>query len=321
MMTDAPTDAPAPQGGENAAGPAPAGPMGDSLSSTAAARVVVVTGMSGAGKTLALKSLEDLGYEAVDNLPLSLLGSLVRPGELQRPLAIGIDIRTRDFGVVSMLAEMDRLMATGKLDMHLVFVDCDDEVLRRRYTETRRRHPLAVDRPLIDGIRHERELVSPLLGRSDVVIDTTSLPPAELKRVLAGYFSLECKPGLVVFVTSFSYRRGLPREADLVFDARFLSNPHYVADLKPLTGRDPKVAAHVENDPDFAQFFTAVTALLGPLLPRFAAEGKSYLTIAVGCTGGRHRSVVIAEKLALWLRENGQRVDLRHRELEEGEIT
>jgi len=157
MMTDAPTDAPAPQGGENAAGPAPAGPMGDSLSSTAAARVVVVTGMSGAGKTLALKSLEDLGYEAVDNLPLSLLGSLVRPGELQRPLAIGIDIRTRDFGVVSMLAEMDRLMATGKLDMHLVFVDCDDEVLRRRYTETRRRHPLAVDRPLIDGIRHDWE--------------------------------------------------------------------------------------------------------------------------------------------------------------------
>jgi UPF0042 nucleotide-binding protein len=138
--------------------------------------------------------------------------------------------------------------------------------------------------------------------------------------MMGGYFGLDCKPSLVVFVTSFSYRRGLPREADLVFDARFLDNPHYVAELRPLTGLDPRVARHVEADPDFAQFFSAMTTLLGPLLPRFAAEGKSYLTIAVGCTGGRHRSVVIAEKLARWLRDEGQQVDLRHRELEEGEI-
>ncbi len=319
MMTDGSCDAPQSSGesaggddaGEGRESGRPAGPPG---------KVVLITGMSGAGKTLALKALEDLGYEAVDNLPLSLLGLLVRPGEPGRPLAIGIDIRTRGFGVSSMLTEMDRLMHGRRLDMRLLFVDCDDDVLGRRYTETRRRHPLAVDRPLIDGIRHERELVSPLKARADLVVDTTSLPPGELKRFLAGHFRLEAKPSLVVFVTSFSYRRGLPREADLVFDSRFLANPHYVAQLRPLTGRDPRVAEYVENDPGFGQFFGALAALLEPLLPRFTAEGKSYLTIAVGCTGGRHRSVVIAEKLAQWLRDHGQAVDLRHRELEEGEM-
>lgn len=282
-------------------------------------KLVVVTGMSGAGKTLALKALEDMGYEAVDNLPLSMLSALVRSGGVERPLAVGIDIRTRDFGVASMLAGMDELSGGGSLDMRLVFMDCDDETLGRRFTETRRRHPLAMDRPLADGIRHERELVSPLQGRADVTIDTSSLPPAELKRVLAGYFSLERKPGLLVFVTSFSYRRGLPREADLVFDARFLSNPHYDPVLRPLTGRDEAVVRHIQRDPGYNDFFASLTGLIGPLLPRFAAEGKSYLTIAVGCTGGRHRSVALAERLTLWLRENGQNVGLRHRELEEGE--
>lgn len=281
-------------------------------------RLVVVTGMSGAGKTLALKSLEDLGYEALDNLPLFLLGAAVRSGA-PRPMAIGIDIRTRDFGVQSMTAELDNLMRDRRLDARLLFIDADDEELRRRFTETRRLHPLATDRPLADGIRHERELISPLRGRADLVIDTTALPPGGLKRMLAGHFGLGSRSRLVVFVTSFSYRRGLPREADLVFDARFLSNPHYVPALRPLTGRDPRVVAHVEADAGFSQFFANVINLIDPLLPRFAAEGKSYLTIAIGCTGGRHRSVVIAEKLRDWLRERLIRVDLRHRELEEGE--
>lgn len=314
MMTDAPIQAP-PAGGADADGPASAGQPSRCSSS----RVVVVSGMSGAGKTQALKTLEDLGYEAVDNLPLSLLGPLVRPGGRDHPLAIGIDIRTRDFGVATMLAEMDRLHRQSHLSMTLLFMDCDDDTLCRRFTETRRRHPLAADRPLIDGIRHERELLEPLRERSDLVVDTSLSPPGELKRLLSGHFGLEQKPGLVVFVTSFSYRRGLPREADLVFDARFLANPHYVPELRPLTGRDSRVADYVRADPGFAQFFTALRDLIGPLLPRFAAEGKSYLTIAVGCTGGRHRSVTIAEMLAQWLREHGQRVDLRHRELEEGE--
>ena len=285
----------------------------------AVGRVVIVTGMSGAGKTLALKALEDQGWEAVDNLPLSLVGSLVRPGEpVARPLALGVDIRTRDFGVDPVLAAVDRLMAEGGLEVRLLFLDCDDDVLCRRFTESRRRHPLAVDRPLLDGIHHERALVSPLRARADVVIDTTSLPPAEFKRTLAGHFGLEGERGLVVFVTSFAYRNGLPREADLVFDARFLANPHYVAELKPLTGRDAAVAEYVSADPAFAGFMDSVTALIEPLLPRFAAEGKSYLTIAIGCTGGRHRSVAIAERITAWLKDRGGRVELRHRELDEG---
>ncbi|EME70163.1 glmZ(sRNA)-inactivating NTPase [Paramagnetospirillum caucaseum] len=282
-------------------------------------RVVLVTGMSGAGKTMALKALEDMGWEAVDNLPLSLVASLVRSGEgLARPLALGVDIRTRDFGVEPVLAALDRLMAESGLDVRLLFLDCEDDVLCRRFTETRRRHPMAVDRPLLDGIRHERTLVSPLKRRADVMIDTTNQPPAEFKRVLAGHFGREASGGLVVFVTSFAYRNGLPREADLVFDARFLANPHYVPELKPLTGRDPAVAEYVAADPAFGPFLESLTRLLEPLLPRFAAEGKSYLTIAVGCTGGRHRSVAIAERLAGWMKRRGGRVELRHRELDEG---
>ncbi len=286
-------------------------------------RVVVVTGLSGAGKTLALKFLEDLGYEAVDNLPLYLLGPLVRapqPERKRRPIALGIDIRTRDFGAAPLLAELDRLKSESALDLRLVFVDCDNDVLARRFTETRRLHPLAVERPLADGIAHERELVAPLKGRADVVIDTTDLRPAEFKGALAGHFGLDRTAPLVLFVTSFSYKRGLPREADLVIDTRFLSNPHYDTALRPLTGRDAPVAAHIEADPAFAPFFAALTGMLEPLLPRFVAEGRSYLTIAIGCTGGRHRSVAVAERLALWLRQRGQKVDLRHRDLEEGEI-
>ena len=212
-----------------------------------------------------------------------------------------------------------RLAADPHTEVRTIFLDSDDDVLTRRYTETRRRHPLAVDRPLLDGIHHERGLVSALYGRPDVtVIDTSNLPPAEFRRILALKLGLEADQGPVVFVTSFAYRNGLPREADLVFDARFLDNPHYVDELRPLTGRDPEVARHVANDRDFDAFFTSMTNLLAPLLPRFAAEGKSYLTIAIGCTGGRHRSVFVAERLAAWLTENGARVELRHRELAEG---
>lgn len=290
-----------------------------SSAAASSGRAVIVTGLSGAGKTSALKVFEDLGYEAVDNLPVMLLSSLVRPGEgLTRPLAVGIDIRSRDFGVEPVLAEIDRLKAERGLDVRILFLEAEDDVLRRRFTETRRRHPLAADRPLIDGIRHERALVGPLKRRADVVFDTSALAPGEFKRVLSGHFGLEADKGLMVFVTSFAYRNGLPREADLVFDARFLANPHYVPELKPLTGRDEGVAGYVAADPDFPAFYQSLTGLLAPLLPRFTAEGKSYLTIAVGCTGGRHRSVFIAERLAAWLRDQGARVELRHRELEEG---
>ncbi|MSO92383.1 MAG: RNase adapter RapZ [Rhodospirillales bacterium] len=287
------------------------------------ATVVLVTGMSGAGKSSTLKALEDLGYEAVDNLPLSLLRTLVlteqpafADGGFARPLAIGVDIRTRDFDAADFLAKFDQLQGKADLAVSLVFLECDDEVLGNRFAETRRRHPLAQDRPVRDGLRHERQLLLPIKQRATVVLDTTNKRLPDLKRALATLFGSATRPALSVFVTSFSYARGLPREADLVFDVRFLDNPHYVGKLRPLTGRDSAVGEYIEKDSGFRQFFGTLTGLLTPLLPRYAAEGKSYLTIAIGCTGGRHRSVFVAERLGAWLQGKGENVHVQHRDLD-----
>jgi RNase adapter protein RapZ len=282
----------------------------------ASGRLLVVTGMSGAGRSTALKAFEDMGYEAVDNLPLSLLPNLLS-APAPPPLAIGIDVRTRDFGVNALLATLDSLVAEHNLELKIVFLDCEDDRLVRRYTETRRRHPLAGDRPVLDGIHLERQRVWPLRDRADLVIDTTALNPGDLKRLLHGNFALGAAPGITIFVTSFSYRHGLPRDADLVFDVRFLRNPHYVAGLRPLTGRDAPVGAFIEADQDFAPFFKRLCLLLAPLLPRYEREGKSYLTIAIGCTGGRHRSVYLVERLAAWLSEQGRPVGVNHRDLDQ----
>ncbi len=272
--------------------------------------VVLVTGLSGAGRSTALKILEDLGYEAIDNLPLGLLGTMAQDGG---PIALGIDIRSRSFAAGPFLDQIDRLGAGARTT--LLFLDCDDEVLERRFTETRRPHPLAADRRVADGIAAERRLIAPLRARADLTVDTTNLNGAELRRLLSGHLGLGDGPGMKIFVTSFSYRGGLPREADLVFDARFLANPHYEPGLRPLDGRDPRVADYVARDPAYAAFFQALTEMLAPLLPRYEREGKSYLTIALGCTGGRHRSVAVAERLAAWISGLGRPVELSHREL------
>lgn len=273
--------------------------------------LILVTGLSGAGHSTALRALEDLGYEAVDNLPLILLNA---PVSFDRPMALGIDSRTRGFSAEALLDRIRRLRAEPELGVSLVFLTCSDEVLQRRYTETRRRHPLAQDRPVADGIRQERLMLDALADAADLVIDSTDLAIGDLKRLMLGHFALDRRPGLAIAVMSFSYRYGLPREADLVFDVRFLDNPHYDPVLRPLTGRDAAVAAHIEADPAFAPFFENLTDLLLPLLPGYEREGKSYLTLAVGCTGGRHRSVFVAERLAAWLAGHGRRVDLRHRD-------
>lgn len=305
--------------------PAPRGAEPDDRNAAGAGqprtRVILVTGMSGAGHSTALKTLEDMGYEAVDNLPLPMLQSLAaRPGaaDVARPLAIGIDIRTRGFGAETFVAELDRLGQQPELDVRLLFLDCDDEVLFRRYTETRRRHPLTADRPVADSVRHERQLVEPLRARADLVVDTTMLTAADLRRLLHGHFALARQGSMSVFVVSFSYRHGVPRESDLVFDVRFLDNPFYIPQLRPLTGRDGPVADHIRRDPAFTPFFDGLTGVLQPLLPRYVHEGKSYLTIAVGCTGGRHRSVFVAERLAGWLNDLGYPVTLNHRDLSRG---
>ncbi len=289
---------------------------GSSLASTGArARVLLVTGMSGAGRSTALKTLEDMGYEAFDNLPLSLVLALIESAAVDAPaIAIGADLRTRGFAVEGVLETLDDVVGRTDRDLEVLFIDCDDERLERRYTETRRPHPLAGDRPIMDGIRLERRVVSALRNRADIVIDTSNLAAAELKRLLTGHFALGTI-GLRVFVTSFAYRHGVPRDADLIFDVRFLDNPHYVPELRPLTGRDPAVGAHIERDPGFLPFFSGLWGLLQPLLPRYEKEGKTYLTIGIGCTGGRHRSVYIAEQLAAQLRAAGSRVELSHRDL------
>jgi UPF0042 nucleotide-binding protein len=279
-------------------------------------RLLVVTGVSGAGKSSALRVLEDLGYEAVDNLPVSLIGRLVTPVGFAQPVAIGVDIRTRDFDAQGFLATLDRQAERGGVDVKLLFVDCDDDVLVRRFEETRRRHPLADDRPVSDGLRRERAMMASVLKRADVRVDTSDMALADLKRTLEGHFGMDAGVRPALFVTSFSYRHGLPRDADLVFDVRFLKNPHYDLDLRDLSGLDAAVGRFISGDKAFNPFFANLTRLLEPLLAHYAAEGKSYLTIAFGCTGGRHRSVFVAEKLAAWLGEKGRPVKLRHRDLD-----
>ncbi len=278
--------------------------------------VVLVTGMSGAGMSSALSALEDLGYEAVDNLPLTLMPALIdQSGLSERPIALGIDSRTRGFDADHLLSHLSKLRGDGALDVRLVFLDCDDEVLQRRYTETRRRHPLAVDRPVADGIAADRNVVGPLQDHADLLIDSTGLSIHDLRRQFDGHFAVGGQSGLFVQVTSFSFRRGLPRAADLVFDVRFLDNPYWNEELRPLTGLDEAVQTAVAADRDFAVFFERMTGLLSPLLPRYNHEGKSYLTIAIGCTGGRHRSVFVAARLENWLQKQGFRVGLMHRDL------
>jgi UPF0042 nucleotide-binding protein len=279
--------------------------------------VVLVTGLSGAGKASILRSLEDLGYETVDNPPLRVLEELVGDGD--GPLAIGLDTRTRGFAGAGALDAMRRLRDVPAARVTLVYATAEEAVLLRRFTETRRRHPLTPGGSLggrvSDGIARERALLEPLREVADLVIDTSNLPLPELRRIIEMRFRPDNAPGLGVLVQSFAFPKGLPPEADLVFDLRFLRNPHYVERLRPLTGLDPDVAAHIEADPDFPAFWGRLTGFLVPLLPRYVAEGKKYLTVAVGCTGGRHRSVLVAERLGDYLRRLGWRADVAHREL------
>jgi UPF0042 nucleotide-binding protein len=280
--------------------------------------VVLVTGLSGAGKSSILRMLEDLGFETVDNPPLSVLEEVVREGG-SVPIAAGVDARTRGFETADVMALLGRLRRVPGIAPQLIYATADEAVLLRRFSETRRRHPLAPGGSLgarvADGIAREAALLAPLQDVADAVIDTSDLPLPDLRRQVEQRFRDSGVGGMAVAVLSFAFPKGLPREADLVFDLRFLRNPHYDPALRPLTGRDGKVAAFIQEDSAFGPFWQRMTALLDPLLPRYAAEGKKYLTVAMGCTGGKHRSVLLAEMLAAHLERNGWRVDLTHREL------
>jgi UPF0042 nucleotide-binding protein len=279
-------------------------------------RILVVTGMSGAGKSSVLKVLEDLGWEAVDNLPVSLLPGLAGNAGA-RPIAVGIDSRTRGFDGPSLHAALRQLREAG-LRAELLFLDCDDDILHNRFTATRRLHPLAADRPVTDGIALERGLLLPVRAQADLTIDTSRLRLPDLRTRIVGEYALAADGGMVTTIVSFSYRHGLPREADLVFDARFLRNPFYEPTLRPLSGEDAEVGAHVAGDPAFAPFFTDLMRLLADLLPAYERAGKRYLTVAIGCTGGRHRSVYLAARLAKELENGGFRPVLRHRDISLG---
>jgi len=279
-------------------------------------RVVLVTGASGAGRSSAINTLEDLGFEAIDNLPMSLIPRLLDGPPLPRPLALGLDVRNREFSSESLIELVDRLHRTPGVHADLLYLDCDADVLVRRYSETRRRHPLSPDDAPARGIEEELELLAPLRARADVLIDTSTLTPHNLRAEIARWFAPPSGAPLALSVQSFSYKRGLPRGVDMVFDCRFLANPHWDAALRDCDGRDPAVAAYVESDPRFADFFSRVLDLVVSLLEPFVDEGKTSLTIAFGCTGGKHRSVALAEKMAATLAEQGWRVSKRHRELE-----
>lgn len=278
-------------------------------------RLVMVTGPSGSGRSTAVHALEDLGYEAIDNLPLRLVPRLTEGPLTDRPVALGIDIRNRDFDTAALIELIDRLGADPRVGLEVLYLDCAPAELSRRYSQTRRRHPLPGATPG-EGIDREIDLLAPIRSRADHLIDTTEFTPHDLTAEIGRWFALDRTARMAVSMQSFSYRRGVPRGVDFVFDCRFLKNPHWVPALKEKDGRDPEVAAYVAADPRFAEFFDRMSQLMLMLLPASLEEGKSYLSIGFGCTGGQHRSVAVAEKLGKVLAEAGWPVSKRHRELE-----
>ncbi|MFN3552549.1 MAG: RNase adapter RapZ [Novosphingobium meiothermophilum] len=288
-------------------------------------RILLVTGMLGAGKTTALRTLEDLGWEAIDNFPIRLLDRLLEtePGsarsevgiEAGAPMAIGFDTRTRGFDPARTIRLVKALSQRPDLQITTLFLDCAGTELERRYNETRRRHPMSEDKPAAVGIAAERELLEPLRRWADVVISTTNYTSNDLQAAIRAQFGQETGAPTTLTISSFGFSRGTPPLADLVFDMRFLANPHWVDALRPRTGQDAAVGDYIRTDPAFAEAFSRIRDLLLLLLPRYEEQGKAYVHVAFGCTGGRHRSVFMAEQIASALRDAGFSPTLLHRNL------
>ncbi len=288
-------------------------PEGSSESSTFP--VLLITGPSGAGRSTAINACEDQGFEVIDNLPLSLLPRLL-DGPHRQPLALGLDVRNRDFSENALLEAIEDLEASLGDVVQLVYLDAADNVLLQRYSETRRRHPLAPSGRPLDGIAAEKDLLLAIRNRADVLIETTDLSPHELKAEVQRLFPLADGRSLSVSVQSFSYKRGLPRGLDMVLDCRFLRNPHWDSDLRTKTGQDQDVADYVARDDKFDTFVTQTCDLLSFVLPAHAKEGRAHFSVGFGCTGGQHRSVVLTELVVSRLANEGWQVSKRHRELE-----
>lgn len=279
--------------------------------------VLVVTGMSGAGRSTAIAALEDMGYEALNNLPISLFEALIQPViGTSAPIAVGIETRTRGFSVRAVSQTVDDLRNRWRAGAALVFLDCDDDVLLSRFNQTRRRHPVAPAEDAATGIARERDLLGEIRERADAIIDTSHMTPHDLKAELATRFAVGRATGLSVTVQSFSYKRGIPAGVDMAIDCRFLRNPYWDEGLRDLDGCDKRIQSFVQDDPLYQGFFEKLCEMVTMLLPAYSAEGKAYFTIALGCSGGKHRSVTVAEDLANALRRGGRHVSVRHRELE-----
>jgi RNase adapter protein RapZ len=282
------------------------------------ARLVVITGMSGAGRSLAAKALEDLGFFVVDNLPVEMIAGVVERATSQERgrdrVAVVVDARS-GLEFASLRSELAELNAAG-LPVTTLFLDADDDVLATRFEESRRPHPVAAG-TLADSIDGERRALEDLRERADIIIDTSERNVHELRSLIWEAFATDADDlPMRVSVQSFGFKYGVPRVVDMVLDVRFLPNPHWIDELRPLTGLDDAVRSHVTGSDDAAEFLDMTVAMLDFLLPRYATEGKSYLTIAVGCTGGRHRSVALAEELGRWLEGRGDvEVTVRHRDV------
>ena len=273
--------------------------------------ILFITGLSGAGISTTLKALEDVGYEVFDNFPLSQVPAVLNEeGYEEKPVAFGFDSRTRAF-------TPDNLITMAKdMQAQLVFLNASNSTLQKRFSETRRVHPLAKDRTVTDGIIHERQWLDPLARASDLKIDSTDLSVHDLKHLVEAKFSPHNEAGkLSVTVMSFGFKHGVPREVDMVIDVRFLKNPHWDSDLKPKTGQEHDVQDYIKTDPHFEDFLTKTKDYIAFLLDRYKAEGKSYFTIAFGCTGGRHRSVFMTETMAEYISSLNYSTTTRHRDL------